>query len=55
MANFDAQLRAWEDQELNRYLDSMDDYLDDDDREIQEECRECTSKQCHRCGYGYGD
>lgn len=53
-SEFNAMNRQWEDQELNRYLDSMDDYLDDDDREIQEECRECSQRgpKCFRCGYG---
>ena len=49
MANFDAQLRAWEDHMLDRYLD--DDDLDDEE-EIPEECRGCTpGPKCFRCGY----
>ena len=50
-SDFNALLRQWEDRQLDRYLGDLD---DDDDREAQEECRGCTSKQCHRCGYGYG-
>jgi len=49
-SDFNALLRQWEDSHLDRYLDSLD---DDDERESQEECRECTCKRCFECGYGF--
>jgi hypothetical protein len=50
-SEFNAMLRQWEDSQLDRYLDDLD-----DEEEIPEECRECSQRgpKCFQCGFGYG-